>query len=429
MHSLQQLQSGQLANSTHLKIAEGLTHFPEAILTLADTLEILDLSGNQLDSLPANFGCLQQLKILFLSDNRFSELPRVLADCPQLEMIGFKANQIHTVPERALPLRTRWLILTDNRIAALPDSIGELSRLQKLMLAGNQIQRLPASLGQCQNLQLLRISANQLTHLPDWLLDMPHLAWLAFAGNPLTASSLPPSAPISIPAHTLAEFELHEPLGQGASGVIYRATARTQPLEAATSDTGKASAVAIKLFKKHVTSDGYPADELLACLQAGSHPNLVEVIAQINDAEQQGLVMELIPPHFTNLGQPPTYTSCTRDVFTQGQQLSAAQALHIARQMIDTLRHLHSRQISHGDLYAHNILIDADGKVLFGDFGAASSLSALSIGQRRRVEKIERRALGHLLEDLLGLVSDPNAGDHYPDLLALSGEYRDEYPD
>ena len=48
MHTLAQLKSGQLAGCKRLQLAEGLTEFPREIFTLADSLEILDLSNNQL---------------------------------------------------------------------------------------------------------------------------------------------------------------------------------------------------------------------------------------------------------------------------------------------------------------------------------------------------------------------------------------------
>ncbi|MDD2894068.1 MAG: hypothetical protein PHF20_09095, partial [Halothiobacillaceae bacterium] len=132
LQTLAQLQSGALAQSKRLSLSEGLSAFPREIFDLADSLEYLDLSANQLNSLPDDFGRLHKLKILFLSTNRFTELPKVLADCPELEMIGFKSNVIAHMPEHGLPPKLRWLILTDNRIEKLPHSMGQLTRLQKL---------------------------------------------------------------------------------------------------------------------------------------------------------------------------------------------------------------------------------------------------------------------------------------------------------
>ena len=139
MHTMEQLRSGALAGATYLRLSCGLQTVPDEVFDLADTLEILDLSGNALASLPADFGRLRKLRILFCSDNLFTELPAVLGDCPDLGMIGFKANRISQVSPRALTPRLRWLILTNNRIRTLPAEIGSCSLLQKLMLAGNEL--------------------------------------------------------------------------------------------------------------------------------------------------------------------------------------------------------------------------------------------------------------------------------------------------
>jgi len=414
LHTLAQLTSGELQQVTRLQIAENLTEFPREILELADTLEILDLSNNQLNCLPADFGRLQQLKVVFLSNNQFKQLPEVLSDCPKLEMIGFKANAITDVSESALPTTTRWLILTDNQIQKLPDSIGELVRLQKLMLAGNQLTELPESLSQCTNLLLMRISANQLTSLPDWLLNMPKLAWLAFSGNPF--SEYIGEVDSYTPAVRLSDIQLYEQLGEGASGVIYRAEWINQP----ESLQGSSQQIAVKLFKGQVTSDGYPVDELNGSLTAGEHPNLVEVIAHISGNDQLGLVMGLIPTNFYNLGLPPTLDTCTRDTFVDGLQLSLGEVARIAYSIADTLSHLHDKGICHGDLYAHNILLDAEATVLLGDFGAASNFSCLLADQIEALQAFEVRAYGYLLEDLLGLAYDARSNSElYAQLMTI----------
>ncbi len=415
MHTLAQLSSGKLQQVTRLQIAENLTEFPREIFDLADRLEILDLSNNQLDCLPADFGRLQQLKVVFLSNNQFKQLPEVLSDCPKLEMIGFKANYITDVPESALPKTTRWLILTDNQIQKLPDSIGELAQLQKLMLAGNQLAELPVSLKKCTHLQLMRISANQLTCLPDWLFNMPKLAWLAFSGNPLSEHSGGGRGSYA-PEVRLADIRLYEQLGEGASGVIYRAEWINQPENL----KGSSQQIAVKLFKGKVTSDGYPVDELNGSLTAGEHPNLVPIIAQITEPDQLGLVMALIPPSFYNLGLPPTLHTCTRDTFVDGLQLTLVEITRIAYKVADTLSHLHGKGVCHGDLYAHNILLDAEATVLLGDFGAASNFASLLPDQIEALQAFEVRAYGYLLDDLLGLASDGESNpEWYAQLMTI----------
>lgn len=401
MQTLAQLRAGQLQGIIRLQLAENLTEFPREIFDLADTLEILDLSNNQLSTLPDDLHRLSRLKIIFASNNRFEHLPEALGRCANLEMIGFKANQITTVAATALPLQTRWLILTDNQIDTLPAAMGDLHRLQKLALAGNRLTTLPESMENCRNLELVRLSANQLQALPTWLLSLPKLTWLAFAGNPFSHTLLDPHSDVTTVANvTLADIKLAEQLGEGASGVIYRGDWLNQAMITA---TGTAQ-IAVKLFKGEVTSDGYPADELDCCLTTGDHPSLIKVVAHISQKDQLGIVMELIPPGFSNLGLPPSLQTCTRDTFKVGTQFSVDDVVKVACQLADAMAHMHAKQVSHGDVYAHNIMVNRQMQLLFGDFGAASNLGNLSTAARLAIQAIEVRALGCLIEDLLAYV-------------------------
>lgn len=415
MHTLEQLERGELAGIRRLDLAADLKTFPEAIFELADTLEVLNLSGNQLTCLPADLSRLRKLRILFCSDNPFTEVPESLGDCEQLEMIGFKANRIRHLPAAALPLALRWLILTDNRLQALPDEIGNCRRLQKLMLAGNQLSSLPDTLAGCVNLELLRIAANRLPALPDWLLALPRLSWLAAAGNPFSdASEAMSLARHSLPAVPREQVVLHEQLGQGASGIIYRAD--WQP-------SGHApKQMAAKLFKGHVTSDGLPYSEMAACVAAGAHANLIGVAGPLAECAGQtpGLLMDLVDPAFQPLAGPPSLASCTRDCYAEHQAFGLDQVLRIARATASAVMHLHQRGILHGDLYAHNLLVNSEGDCLLSDFGAASFFDPDS-ESGRALQRIESRAFGCLLEELLQRCAGVDDDPRRPTLVDLKG--------
>lgn len=393
MHTLDQLNRGELKGVVRLQLSENLTTFPNAIFDLADSLEILDLSNNQLSELPEDLPRLKKLRILFCSNNRFIKLPEVLGQCPHLQMIGFKSNQIASVSSASLPTLTRWLILTDNKIDSLPEDFGKLVRLQKLALAGNRLTSLPDSIVNCCKLELVRLSANQLVTFPDALLELPRLAWLAFSGNPFCAER---DFHDEFNTVTLDDLTLHHVLGQGASGVISLATWCYNQF-------GFADAVAVKVFKGEVTSDGYPEDELDACLAVGNHPNLVKPLAKVAQQDCSALVMDLIPSHYINLGLPPSLASCTRDTFPAQQEFSIGKIAHIVEQVDQLVAHFRTKKVSHGDLYAHNTLISEEGPVLFGDFGAASKYGNLTTQQQLGVERIECRALGFFIDDMLSL--------------------------
>ena len=384
---------------------KGLREVPREIFDHADTLEVLDLSGNALAALPDDFARLSKLRILFCSNNDFTELPKVLGQCPALDMIGFKANRIRTVPAQALPATLRWLILTDNQIEALPAEIGRCTRLQKLMLAGNRLQTLPQTLSACTRLELLRIAANRLSLLPAWLTAMPRLSWLAFAGNPFATD-----LEVAPAGATLAwdDLTLGTVLGEGASGVISRATHHGRP-------------IAVKVFKGAVTSDGLPHCEMRACLGPGPHPNLIPVRGRVTGHPdgRDVLAMDLIDPAFTPLAGSPSFETCTRDVYADHLRFDAETVTRMATGIAAVAQHLHARGLMHGDLYAHNILFAPGRQPVIGDFGAASVYAA----PNPTLERLEVRAFGCLLEELVARCDAP-----LPEIAGLATVCLDENP-
>jgi hypothetical protein len=396
LQTIEQLRSGALVGISHLTLSCGLTLFPSEIIDLADTLEVLDLSGNSLSVLPDNFSLLRKLRIIFCSNNDFTELPEVLGRCPELSMVGFKANRIRKVSAKAIPINLRWLILTDNDIEALPEEIGSCTQLQKLMLAGNRLKSLPASLVNCSHLELLRIAANQLNEFPTWLLSLPRLSWLAYSGNPFsTESENKAIANLSIVDIPWSRLELEHVLGEGASGVIHYAKYSIADEES--------RCVAVKLFKGAVTSDGLPHSEMAASMGAGKHSNLINVFGRVQDHPSglNGLVMELIDADFLSLAGPPSLESCTRDIYSLDASFDLVMLLNITFSIASAAQYLHKQGIMHGDFYAHNILHCEKGRALIGDFGAASFYSSDDAVTSEGLEKIEVRAFGCVLEELI----------------------------
>jgi serine/threonine protein kinase len=386
-------RAGRLAGKTQLKLSCDLKEFPSEIFDLADSLEILDLSGNALASLPDRLPELHKLKILFCSDNHFTELPRVLGQCNALSMIGFRQNNIRHVSPEACPPLLRWLILTGNQLTELPSELGHRPHLQKLMVAGNRLQTLPKELSNCKNLELIRIAANRFEALPEVLLKLPRLSWLSYSGNPFCSSD-EQSALQDTPVKRLpwSSLTLQQKLGEGASGLIYQASWQADnPIP-----------VAVKVFKGELTSDGLPMSEMAACMRAGSHSNLITVLGKIegHPDNANGLVMSLVEASYRNLAGPPSFATCTRDVYAGDLRFSLSEVLSIATGIASVAQQVHAKGIMHGDLYAHNILLGQDGHALLGDFGAACFKPA-DATQSLALEKIEVRAFGCLLEELL----------------------------
>lgn len=275
----------------------------------------------------------------------------------------------------------------------------------------NRLRELPPEMAQCTKLGLLRLSSNCFEALPGWLFTLPELAFLSFAENPCaspTANGVR-TAP-GLASIDWASLEVQQTLDEGTSGIVYQGLWKQSPQYA--------EEAAIKLFRGALTNDGNPADDMAAWLAAGAHESLIAVLGRVHGHPDQdvtgpeggqyqgGIVMQLIPPHYVALGQPPSLATCTRDRLRGDTSLGVSCVLSMLTGIAGAAAHLHARGISHGDLYAHNILASSgDAHALLGGFGAATIYghgSARDCG----MEKLEVLAFAHLVEDMLGLIKE-----------------------
>ena len=138
-------------------------------------LEVMDVHGNQLKTLPLSIGWLTQLSCSNLSRNQLN------FDC--LETL----SRISSLRE---------LRLAENALAgALPDCIGSLENLEILDLHGNAITEISSSLGRLSKLKTLNVSSNQLSSLPmEAIFDLA-IVEINASRNRLCDSLLPVNIP------------------------------------------------------------------------------------------------------------------------------------------------------------------------------------------------------------------------------------------
>ena len=158
-----------------------------------------------------------------------------------------------------------------------------------------------------------------------------------------------------------------------------------------------------------LSSDGRNIDDVLATA-AVDHPNILRTLGYFT-SPRLGAVLEWAPG-LVSLGKPPTLETITRDTYPPNTQWSASFVLRVACGIAAALAHCHERGISHGDLYAHNILVDlSTGRSKLSDFGASFHYGDTKrTGQAlhddndftsHRFEAIEAKAFGVLVHDLL----------------------------
>lgn len=177
-------------------------------------LEIVDLHGNNISSLPSSFGNLSRLRILNVNENCFETLPfDILSTMPLSELSAHKnqlsgtlvadaveafsslqtldvsANQLTqlTSPSRATPLAMpslHQLSISMNRLQGLPD-MSSWTNLLTLSADENSINAIPEGFTQLEKLRSVNFSSNDIRVIPAEICRMTNLAMLQLSANPL----------------------------------------------------------------------------------------------------------------------------------------------------------------------------------------------------------------------------------------------------
>jgi Leucine-rich repeat (LRR) protein len=104
----------------------------------------LDLSFNQIQTLPKELGKLSRLQTALLAENNLIRLPRDIGMLASLTDLNLFSNKLTELPDELGELfALRRLSLSRNLVAALPDSLSRLSALETLDCACNLLQSLP----------------------------------------------------------------------------------------------------------------------------------------------------------------------------------------------------------------------------------------------------------------------------------------------
>ncbi|PON86382.1 LRR domain containing protein [Trema orientale] len=143
---------------------------PESLIARLLNVVVLDVHSNQFRTLPNSIGCLSKLKVLNVSGNHIESLPKTIENCRSLEELNANFNQL----------------------SKLPDTIGfELTNLKKLSVNSNKLVFLPRSLSHLTSLRILDARLNCLRSLPEDLENLINLEILNVSQNFQYLETLP----------------------------------------------------------------------------------------------------------------------------------------------------------------------------------------------------------------------------------------------
>jgi len=149
----------------------------------------LSLSHNTWKTLPSELSDFSmRLLHLEMSNNQLSSIPESIGNLILLQSLDVSLNQIESI-DGAIGkcIRLRRLNVTKNRIETLPPEIGNCVLLEEIIASHNQIQSLPQELLRLVVLSVIDVRNNKLSTIPTELSRVPTLAQLLCDGNPQLA--------------------------------------------------------------------------------------------------------------------------------------------------------------------------------------------------------------------------------------------------
>ena len=171
--------------------------------SLRDGQRRLDLSDNQLMSVPPEITKLTNLISLDLSGNQLTSVPPEITKLTKLRFLNLGFNQLKIVPPEITRLSTLTsLTLGFNQLKIVPPEITRLTNLTSLNLTSNQLKIVPPEITGLTNLISLNLSDNELRNMPSEITKLMNLSSLDLSDNELS------SVPLEITKLTMTYLNL-----------------------------------------------------------------------------------------------------------------------------------------------------------------------------------------------------------------------------
>ena len=163
---------------------------------------------------------------------------------------------------------------------------------------------------------------------------------------------------MSIPGK-IGKYEIHNEIGKGAVGTVYRAFDPHISRQVAIKVIVKASLAPIDV--QHMISRFRHEAQAVGRLV---HPRIVQIYDYGEDDELAYIVMELVNG------------KSLQEHLKKGANYTPKEVLEIIRPLLDAFSYVHGEGVVHRDLKPSNIMINIDGRIKVCDFGIAHTESS-----------------------------------------------------
>ncbi|XP_005099902.1 leucine-rich repeat protein soc-2 homolog [Aplysia californica] len=177
---------GDLTHLQELCLCENnLTVLPETLCRLKD-LKILKVRANSLRQLYSEIGQNTFLEVISVDENRLKRFPATIGLLKKLRILEANDNKIETLPSTVHFLESlRTLDLSRNRIDRLPDTFGELRNLRRIDFSNNKLTHLCGTCKSASVLEYIFLDSNQIAVVPEWFCDLESVKEITLKGNEL----------------------------------------------------------------------------------------------------------------------------------------------------------------------------------------------------------------------------------------------------
>ncbi|MGH1384761.1 MAG: COR domain-containing protein [Kordia sp.] len=128
----------------------------------------------------------EKVRKLNLSNNYIKDLGKELSLFKSLEELDISDNEISSLPRQITQLsKIKFIKLNNNPISYLPEKIASFNLLQSIDLSQTNIYAFPPNFKYLLNLKYLNISNCKITILPREIVELPNLETLELNGTPL----------------------------------------------------------------------------------------------------------------------------------------------------------------------------------------------------------------------------------------------------
>ena len=188
---------GDMVNLTELNLElNNLKILPDGITELSK-LEILNLNFNPIETFPENINNLSNLKKIFLDYtliyNPKLTLPTKFGYLNKLEELIINSPTLEPLPKCFKQLKNLYILsihgdyVRHNRVSIYFDNLPE--NLRELDCSYSNINLIPEEIGKLTHLQKLILANNDISTIPEIIMKLKNLTYLNLQGNKITKKS------------------------------------------------------------------------------------------------------------------------------------------------------------------------------------------------------------------------------------------------